>query len=80
MALVLGISPYIPVENAAEGGTRTHTSLQTTDFKSVASTIPPPRLRLNPTQTLVLNQLLHSYIDVRCFSHSKIQCKIGICS
>ena len=28
----------------AEGGTRTHTPLLVTDFKSVASTIPPPRL------------------------------------
>jgi transcriptional regulator with XRE-family HTH domain len=28
----------------AEGGTRTHTPLQEADFKSAASTIPPPRL------------------------------------
>jgi hypothetical protein len=27
----------------AEGGTRTHTPLQEADFKSAASTIPPPR-------------------------------------
>ena len=29
--------------NGAEGGSRTRTSLRTTDFKSVASAIPPPR-------------------------------------
>ena len=28
---------------SAEGGTRTHTPLQEADFKSAASTIPPPR-------------------------------------
>ena len=28
---------------SAEGGTRTHTPLRETDFKSAASTIPPPR-------------------------------------
>ena len=28
----------------AEGGTRTHTPVQEADFKSAASTIPPPRL------------------------------------
>jgi transcriptional regulator with XRE-family HTH domain len=27
----------------AEGGTRTHTPLREADFKSAASTIPPPR-------------------------------------
>jgi DNA-binding LacI/PurR family transcriptional regulator len=27
----------------AEGGSRTHTTLRSTDFKSVASAIPPPR-------------------------------------
>jgi hypothetical protein len=29
--------------STAEGGTRTHTPLQEADFKSAASTIPPPR-------------------------------------
>lgn len=31
------------IYRSAEGGTRTHTSLRRTDFKSVASAIPPPR-------------------------------------
>ena len=31
-----------PHRHGARGGTRTHTSLQITDFKSVAYTIPPP--------------------------------------
>ena len=30
----------------AEGGTRTHTPLRETDFKSAASTFPPPRQKL----------------------------------
>ena len=30
--------------SCAEGGIRTHTPLRETDFKSAASTIPPPRL------------------------------------
>src|SRR5215212_3509123 len=30
-------------EHGAEGGSRTRTSLRTTDFKSAASAIPPPR-------------------------------------
>src|SRR5690242_19139450 len=31
------------ISNGAEGGSRTRTSLRTTDFKSAASAIPPPR-------------------------------------
>jgi hypothetical protein len=31
--------------DGAEGGSRTHTTLRSTDFKSVASAIPPPRHR-----------------------------------
>ena len=31
------------VESGAEGGSRTRTSFRTTDFKSAASAIPPPR-------------------------------------
>src|SRR6185369_1839090 len=31
----------------AEGGSRTHTTLRSTDFKSVASAIPPPRRRFS---------------------------------
>ena len=31
------------VERGAEGGSRTRTSFRTTDFKSAASAIPPPR-------------------------------------
>ena len=31
------------VEVGAEGGSRTRTTLRSTDFKSVASAIPPPR-------------------------------------
>ena len=34
---------YFLFEVFAEGGTRTHTPLQEADFKSAASTIPPPR-------------------------------------
>src|SRR5207244_6301349 len=33
--------------NGAEGGSRTHTTLRSTDFKSVASAIPPPRRRIS---------------------------------
>ena len=31
------------VDAGAEGGSRTRTSFRTTDFKSAASAIPPPR-------------------------------------
>ena len=31
------------IEIGAEGGSRTRTTLRSTDFKSVASAIPPPR-------------------------------------
>ena len=34
-------------ENGAEGGSRTRTSFRTTDFKSAASAIPPPRHRVD---------------------------------
>ena len=38
------------IEVGAEGGSRTRTSLRTTDFKSAASAIPPPRhVRKNST-------------------------------
>src|SRR5438309_1129290 len=36
------------IENiGAEGGSRTHTTLRSTDFKSVASAISPPRRRIS---------------------------------
>src|SRR6266550_1419323 len=35
--------PYSIEFIGAEGGSRTHTTLRSTDFKSVASAIPPPR-------------------------------------
>ena len=31
---------------STEGGTRTHTSVKTEDFKSAVSTIPPPRPKM----------------------------------
>ena len=37
------ISEFVWSRFTAEGGTRTHTPLQEADFKSAASTIPPPR-------------------------------------
>ena len=55
-------TPEIPpaeLYNGARGGTRTLTSFRTTDFKSVASTIPPPGLRKTP-QTF---RVFLSYVD-----------------
>ncbi len=40
------LSPRNQQDKSAEGGTRTHTSLRRADFKSAASTIPPPRQKL----------------------------------
>ena len=39
-ALVVVVYSYI---SGAEGGIRTHTPVKVADFKSAASTIPPPR-------------------------------------
>jgi hypothetical protein len=52
-------SLYVIEMVGAEGGSRTRTSLRTTDFKSAASAIPPPRharqnsmLAVEPTNRL----------------------------
>src|SRR6185503_15398208 len=37
--------------SGAEGGSRTRTTLRSTDFKSVASAIPPPRHRARKNST-----------------------------
>jgi hypothetical protein len=40
------------IDDGAEGGSRTRTSFRTTDFKSAASAIPPPRhVVRNPNST-----------------------------
>ena len=41
--VVILIFEFLWGQFTAEGGTRTHTPLQEADFKSAASTIPPPR-------------------------------------
>src|SRR5215213_3516862 len=54
------------IECGAEGGSRTRTSFRTTDFKSAASAIPPPRhVVRNPNSTKTFLFLLnHQYSDV----------------
>ena len=40
---IIDAASFVTDFTGAEGGSRTRTSLRTTDFKSVASAIPPPR-------------------------------------
>ena len=60
------------IKNGAEGGSRTRTSLRTTDFKSVASAIPPPRHLSTKSHVLNLILLPARYVlnsnIARCFS------------
>ena len=50
------------ISAGAEGGSRTRTSLRTTDFKSAASAIPPPRHAVKIACALRSNKLLIVHI------------------
>jgi hypothetical protein len=52
------------IEVGAEGGSRTRTTLRSTDFKSVASAIPPPRL-------VSKNITVHSELQNACCWRNK---------
>ena len=67
------------IEGGAEGGSRTRTSFRTTDFKSVASAIPPPRHivrkpnSIKPFLFSLSHQNRDAYVDEPKMSHHSDQ-------
>ncbi len=54
---------WLSSSSTAEGGTRTHTPLQEADFKSAASTVPPPRHLLHCRRHRTPSQRQHAALS-----------------